>query len=82
MSEHYETALAEWKESGGVRPHGSPDGVLTRFNMEWLTLAELLITGAIRTVENAGASEKLTRAITLLQEARGCVADHVEGFSY
>ena len=78
MSEHYEAALAAWKQSGGPRPAKRPDGIPTRIDLNWMTPAERAIRDAMAAVEAAGGSIALTDAITLLAQARDRVADHVE----
>lgn len=55
------------------------DGVPRRNRLDLNTLAELAIVEAMREVEKAGASEYLTKAVTLLQEAKDALADHIEG---
>ncbi len=42
------------------------------------TPAETAIYNAVQEVEKAGADEKLTNAITLLNQARELVADYVD----
>jgi hypothetical protein len=44
-----------------------------------LTPAELAIRKAVSEVEMAGTHPLLTEAVTLLQQARGKVADYVDG---
>lgn len=61
------------------RPHLRDDGFPTRNDMSLMSPAELAITKAMCAVEDAGASEPLTDAVTLLAKARERVADHVEG---
>ena len=79
MSEHYETALANWRRDGGVRPSKRPDSIPTRIDTNWMTPAERAILDAMAAVEAAGGSVALTDAVTLLSKARDRVADHVEG---
>lgn len=66
-------------DPGGTRPHNRPDGIPTRADIRYDTRAERAIRKALAEVEKAGASVALTRAATLLVEARDAVADHVEG---
>jgi len=40
--------------------------------------AELAIYNAIQEVEKAGADPKLTKAVTLLSEAKNLVADYID----
>jgi len=75
----YSAALDAWKRCGGLRPEKRPDGIPTRSDQQWMTQAEMAISGAMAAVEKAGASEALTDAVTLLSKARDRVADHVEG---
>lgn len=79
--ETYQAALRAWKTDGGLRPTKRPDGIPTRIDALWMTEAEMAIMHAIATVERAGASRSLTKAVTLLSEARERVADHVEGLT-
>lgn len=72
-------SLFEWKTSGGPRPARRPDGISSRIDRLWMTVAELAITHAMMQVEKAGASVALTDAVVLLAKARDRVADHVEG---
>ncbi len=72
-------ALEAWKASGGVRTKNRPDGWPTRRSVEWWTPAEAAISAAMNAVEDAGASVYLTKAVTLLGDAREALADHVEG---
>lgn len=60
------------------RPHKRPDGIPSRCDRTLMTPAELAITNAMYEVEKAGGSPALTDAVTLLDRARGRVADHVE----
>ena len=78
MSEQYEVALAKWKQEGGTRPKLRPDNIPTRIDLNWMTPAELAILKAMQAVEETGGSVALTDAVTLLAQARGRVADHVE----
>lgn len=64
-----------------MREHLRPDGVPTRIDTRHWTLAEHAIALAMMAVESAGASKALTDAVTLLQQARDRVADHVEGIT-
>lgn len=61
------------------RPRLRDDGIPTRADMRYWTLAEDAIALAMRAVEAAGASLALTDAVNLLSNARDRVADHVEG---
>lgn len=54
------------------------DEIPRRARLERLTPAELAIRDAVVAVEAAGADERLTRAVMLLQEARDRVADWVD----
>lgn len=59
---------------------GNTENEIPRRNrMDLWTPAEKAIQAAVDEVEKAGASEKLTKAVLLLSEARSLVADHVEG---
>lgn len=60
------------------RPAMRPDGVPSRCDLTLMSPAELAITTAMQAVEAAGCSVALTEAVTLLQQARERVADHVE----
>lgn len=76
----YEVEREKWKKEGGPRPHLRFDGIPTRCDRFWKTPAELAIDDAMEAVErHSGGSLKLTEAVTLLSNARDCVADHVEG---
>lgn len=68
-----------WWRKDIPRPPNRKDGLPTRIDRQWLTLAELAINNAMREIECAGASAALTEAAMLLAEARDAVADHVEG---
>lgn len=74
----YHAALDAWKTHGGNRPAKRPDGIPTRIDRHWMTVAELAIMDAMEAVEKAGASTALTDAVVLLSKARDRVADHVE----
>lgn len=74
----YDAALAEWKSTGGPRPHLRPDGVPTRADLQWMSEAERAILAVVAIVEKSGASTALTDAVILLGKARAHVADHVE----
>jgi hypothetical protein len=50
-----------------------------RRNMDRWTPAERAIAAAIDAVEEAGADDRLTRAVILLSEAQEAVADFVDG---
>jgi hypothetical protein len=76
-----DAALDAWKRDGGRRPATRPDGIPTRIDRQWMTAAELAIMDAVEVVERAGASTKLTDAVTLLSQARDRVADHVEAIA-
>lgn len=54
------------------------NGVPRRNNVAFHTAAEATIRSAMLEVERAGASDLLTQAITLLEQAKNKVADHVE----
>ena len=58
------------------------DGFPRRNRLDLNTPAELAIYNAMQEVEKAGASENLTKAITLLQDAKNFVSDHVDSFDY
>lgn len=62
-----------------LRPHTRADGIPTRIDARYDTLAERTIRTAIEKVEVAGASTALTDACVLLKKALERVADHVEG---
>ena len=51
-----------------------------RNRLDLNTPAELAIYNAMVEVEKCGASESLTKAVTLLQDAKNALADHIEGF--
>jgi hypothetical protein len=75
----YTEALRDWRKNPTeARPKKRPDGILTRFDLQWMTPAERAITDAMHAVEKAGASAALTAAVNLLSQARDRVADHVE----
>lgn len=50
-----------------------------RIQLEKMTPAEVAILAAVLEVEKMGADTRLTRAVTLLQQAREKVADYVDG---
>lgn len=50
-----------------------------RNDLQKMTVAEKTITEAVWEIEKMGADERLTKAQTLLGEARDLVADVVEG---
>lgn len=50
-----------------------------RNRIDRMTEAELAIRNAVDAVERAGADPRLTKAVTLLYEAREMVADFVDG---
>lgn len=56
----------------------SPNGFPRRGRLDLHTPAEAAITAALYAVEAAGCHTLLTRAVTLLAEARDAVADFVE----
>ncbi len=66
------------KVSNMPRPHKRPDGIPTRADVTLWSPAEKAIGDAMAAVEAAGASPALTDAVTLLEQARDRVADHVE----
>jgi hypothetical protein len=55
------------------------NGVPRRNRIDLNTPAELAIYNAMGEVEKCGASENLTKAVTLLQDAKDALADHIEG---
>jgi hypothetical protein len=55
------------------------DGIPRRNRLDLNTPAELAIYNAMGEVEKCGASLSLTKAVTLLQEAKNALADHIEG---
>src|SRR5580693_5669668 len=61
------------------RPEKRDDGIPTRVDLRWQSDGELTIGQAMQVIERMGASPSLTRAVTLLDEAKSAVADHVEG---
>lgn len=80
ITDAYADALAAWASGKQqFRQKNRPDGIPTRCDIQWMTPAELSITKAIASVEDAGAGAALTDAVTLLSKARDRVADHVEG---
>lgn len=76
----YDQMLEAW-QLGDLkhRPQKRPDGISTRCDLQFHTMAERAITEAMQAVEQAGASPALTDAVNLLSKARDRVADHVEG---
>jgi len=54
------------------------DGFPRRNRLDLNTPAELAIYNAMGEVEKCGASVMLTKAVTLLQEAKDALADHIE----
>jgi hypothetical protein len=67
-----------WWRKDIPRPHLRSDGIPTRIDSQWQTIAEKAIGDAMQAVENMGASIALTDAVTFLSKARDRVADHVE----
>ena len=55
------------------------NGIPRRNRLDLNTSAELAIYNAIGEVEKCGASVSLTKVVTLLQEAKNALADHIEG---
>lgn len=55
------------------------DGFPRRNRLDLNTPAELAIYNAMAEVEKCGASESLTKAVTLLEDAKNALADHIEG---
>lgn len=76
--DEYYAALNTWKTFGGPRPELRPDGVPTRIDLQWMSVAERSILTAMSEVERTGASTALTDAVVLLAKARDLVADHIE----
>lgn len=74
----YNKMFPAWKAGGAPRPHSRPDGFSTRYDINFMSPAELAITNAMAEVEKAGASASLTAAVVRLGQARDMVADHVE----
>ena len=60
------------------RPPKREDGWPTRSDIRYDTDAERLCRVLVKIVEDMGASMSLTRAVTLLSQAREAIADHVE----
>lgn len=54
------------------------DGWPRRSRVDYWSPAEHAISAAMRVVEEAGGSLKLTEAVNLLAKAQACVADHIE----
>ena len=54
------------------------DGWPRRSRVDYWSPAEHAISAAMRAVEEAGGSLKLTEAVNLLAKAQACVADHIE----
>ena len=54
------------------------DGFPRRNRLDLNTPAELAIHNAMVEVKKCGASESLTKAVTLLQDAKNALADHIE----
>lgn len=61
------------------RPDAGDDNVPRRNRVDWWTPAEAAIQAAVDAVEAAGAHPLLTDAVNLLSQARGKVADFVDG---
>lgn len=60
------------------RPSRREDGWPTRSDTRYDTDAERMCRVLVGVVEQMGASVALTRAVTLLDQARNAIADHVE----
>jgi len=56
-----------------------PEGMPRRIRLDLCTPAELAIRAAVDAVEAAGADERLTEAVCILERARTHVADYVDG---
>lgn len=55
------------------------DEIPRRVRIDKLTPVERAIYDVMLEVEKMGADERLTRAVTLLSDARSAVADYVDG---
>lgn len=70
-----EDLKAKLAELSGLAPCDFP----RRSRADCFTAAETKIRAAMLLVESMGADERLTKAVTLLDEAKNAVADYVDG---